>query len=73
MFQFDHGQIGTLTPSSCSNLGHQPRPSVPLQPRHWFVTILPAFSLLFVVLSFRPLKAVLRCRQGQRRITTAVN
>ncbi|MCL2750399.1 MAG: hypothetical protein FWE96_05295 [Coriobacteriia bacterium] len=36
MFQFDLGQIGTLTPSPCStltpspcstNLGHQPRPS----------------------------------------------
>ncbi|MCL2529548.1 MAG: hypothetical protein FWE41_04360 [Coriobacteriia bacterium] len=27
MFQFDQGQIGTLTPSPCSNLVHQPRPS----------------------------------------------
>ncbi|MCL2749991.1 MAG: hypothetical protein FWE96_03145 [Coriobacteriia bacterium] len=29
VFQFDQGQIGTPTPSPCSNLVHQPRPSVP--------------------------------------------
>ncbi|MCL2529547.1 MAG: hypothetical protein FWE41_04355 [Coriobacteriia bacterium] len=39
MFQFDLGQIGTLTPSPCSNLVHQPRPSVP------HINILANYSL----------------------------